>query len=227
MLPLIAIPVLHSSGAWIASTAASGYIAGTLSGTWVGAFILGNAGLLSSLGLVSAAGWIGASGAISTMAASSAATAGTALGAVGLGGFAQTLGLVPVTFLGLTPVGWLIAGTSAVTVGGIVTLAIKRSLKKINEERAAGGLEPTSLKGIINEVRKHEEASKLELLKRAAKGRPNWQISIDKETVSINDEEFPIKHTRFVVDRDKTPKFVVLGKLGRIIRTFRLDPKAI
>lgn len=56
-LPLfaVAIPILHSSGGWIASTAASGYIAGTLSGTWLGAFVLGNAGLLSSLGVVSAA----------------------------------------------------------------------------------------------------------------------------------------------------------------------------
>ena len=37
MLPIIADPVLHSSGAWIASTAASGYVASTLSSTWVGA----------------------------------------------------------------------------------------------------------------------------------------------------------------------------------------------
>jgi hypothetical protein len=34
-LPLfaLAVPIMHSSGAWIASTAASGYIAGTLSST--------------------------------------------------------------------------------------------------------------------------------------------------------------------------------------------------
>ena len=56
MLPLIAVPVLHSSGAWIASTAAGGYLAATLSSTWVGAFIVGNAGILSSLGITSAAG---------------------------------------------------------------------------------------------------------------------------------------------------------------------------
>jgi hypothetical protein len=47
---VIAIPVLHSSGAWIASTGAAGYIAGTLSSTWIGAFVLGNGTLLSSLG---------------------------------------------------------------------------------------------------------------------------------------------------------------------------------
>lgn len=33
MLQIIAVPILHSSGAWIASTAAGGYVAGTLSTT--------------------------------------------------------------------------------------------------------------------------------------------------------------------------------------------------
>ena len=99
MLPFIAIPLLHSSGAWIASTAAGGYIAGTLSTTWVGAFIAGNAGLLSALGITSAAGVYAALG--GTL--SSAGTAvGTGLTAVGLSGLAQSLGLAPATFLGLT-----------------------------------------------------------------------------------------------------------------------------
>jgi len=30
MLPLFAVPLIHSSDAWIASTAAGGYLAGTL-----------------------------------------------------------------------------------------------------------------------------------------------------------------------------------------------------
>lgn len=40
--PVLDIPVLHSSGAWIASTAAGGYVDSTLSSTWLGAFLLKN-----------------------------------------------------------------------------------------------------------------------------------------------------------------------------------------
>ena len=46
MLPFLAIPVLHSSGAFIAYSG-TGYLAGTLSSTWLGAFVMGNAGLLA------------------------------------------------------------------------------------------------------------------------------------------------------------------------------------
>ncbi len=86
----VAIPVLHSSGAWIASTAASGYIAGTLSSTWIGAFVLGNSGLLASLGLVSAAGVYGALGGLTALASSTALGIGSALTAIGLGGMATS-----------------------------------------------------------------------------------------------------------------------------------------
>jgi hypothetical protein len=119
-LPLlaIAIPVVHSSGAWIASTAASGYLAGTLSGTWIGSFVLGNSSLLGSLGLVSAAGIFGATGGIAAMASGAALGVGSALTAVGLGSVASALGIaLAVTFLGLTPVGWAIAGTGAAIAG--------------------------------------------------------------------------------------------------------------
>jgi len=227
MLPLIAIPVLHSSGAWIASTAASGYIAGTLSGTWVGAFILGNAGWLSSLGLVTAAGWFGATGAIAGMAATTGAVTGSALSAIGLGGFAQSIGLLPATFLGLTPVGWAIAGTATTTVGGVIYFQLRRALKRINIERAKGDLGPISVAGIWQEVKRHERESKIKLLNRAGYGKDNWQVSLDKERVSINDEEFLIDRTRFVVEKDESTKFVILNKIGRIIRTFRVDPRSI
>ena len=227
MIPILAFPVLHSSGAWIASTAASGYIAGTLSGSWVGAFILGNSGLVSSFGLVSAAGWIGATGTLSGMAASTSALAGSALSVVGLGSVAQSIGLVPATFLGLTPVGWAISATATVTFGSVGYFVISRALKVINAERQKGGLKPTTISGIRREIAEHEALSKLELLKRAAKGKANWQISMDKKNISINDEVFPLKRTRFVVNEDKSVMFVILNKMGRVIRRFRVDPRAL
>ena len=48
MLPLLAVPVLHSSGAFIAYSG-TGYLAGTLSSSWLGAFVLGNSGLLAGV----------------------------------------------------------------------------------------------------------------------------------------------------------------------------------
>lgn len=118
VLPLIAIPVLHSSGGWIAY-AGTGYLAGTLSGSWIGAFVLGNSGLLASLGLVSSAGIFGAAGGFAALGSTAAVGLGTALGAVGLGGLASALGIVPVAaFLGLTPAGWAIVGAAALAAIG-------------------------------------------------------------------------------------------------------------
>ena len=124
MLPLIAIPVIHSSG-WIASTAAGGYLASTLSATWAGAFVAGNASLLTGAGLASL-------GAIGLLAGTSSS-------------LAATVGLAPATFLGLTPVGWAIAGGTTVALGATggvlyfrssrVRSAIDGALPEINEAR--------------------------------------------------------------------------------------------
>ena len=133
MLPLIAVPVIHSSGAWIASTAAGGYLTSTLSATWAGAFIAGNSSLLASAGLAS-------------MTAVGGFFAGTS------STLATTFGLAPATFLGLTPVGWAVAGgaTAALaTTGGVlywrsarVRAAIDGVLPEINVVRAEAGLKP-------------------------------------------------------------------------------------
>ena len=133
MLPLIAVPVIHSSGAWIASTAAGGYLASTLSASWAGAFIAGNATLLASAG-------------VATMSAVGGFFAGTS------STIATTVGLAPATFLGLTPVGWAVAGgaTAALAAtGGVlywrsakVREVIDGVLPEINEARIEAGLAP-------------------------------------------------------------------------------------
>ena len=133
MLPLIAVPVVHSAGGWIASTAAGGYLAGTLSSTWAGAFVAGNAGALMGAGVATAT-----------------AVGGYIAGATGSA--AVALGLAPATFLGLTPVGWAIAGGALTVTGAGVGVAYWKSRKfraavdevldQINAERIKGGLEP-------------------------------------------------------------------------------------
>lgn len=160
MLPLIAVPILHSSGAWIASTAAGGYVAGTLSSTWIGAFIAGNAGILSGLGITSAAGVLAAmGGGLSSVGAA----LGSGLTAIGLGGVAQSLGLAPATFLGLTVVGWSIAAAS-VAAAGVGYFFTRKKLADINEERAKGGLAAVTWSQIIAEAREYEKQAMIGIL---------------------------------------------------------------
>lgn len=153
MLPLIAVPVVHSAGGWIASTSAGGYLAGTLSSTWAGAFLAGNATALATTGIATAT----AVGGYVVGAGSAAVTSvGTALG------------IITPTFLGLTPVGWAIAGSSLAVAGAGVGVAYWKSrtvreaidnvLDEINAERIKGGLKPfkTSwdlLKGLKKEYK--------------------------------------------------------------------------
>ena len=143
-LPLLALPVIHSAGGWIASAGGS-YIAGTLSSTWAGAFIAGNSGILTTLGVgaagIGAATYSGAAGAVTS--------AGTALG------------IITPTFLGLTPMGWGIAAGAIVAAAG-ATLYFSRKreallggyMDAINEERAKGGLEAFgSVDDLIKELK--------------------------------------------------------------------------
>lgn len=209
----IAIPVLHSSGAWIASTAASSYIAGTLSSTWIGAFVLGNSSLLSSLGLVSVAGIFGATG---SMASGVAVSVGSALTAVGLGGVASTLGIAPAaTLLGLTPVGWAIAGTVATLAGTLGFYFTRGTMQRLNEERENGGLEPIKLAQIIKEVRLLESQSLDAILSRLGEEMGNIFLSSDKSEVTISGQVFSVNRLKYVVNRDGSEEIVFVTKTGR------------
>lgn len=186
-LPLLAIPVIHSSGAWIASTAAGGYLAGTLSSTWVGAFVLGNGALLSSVGLASGAAAIGAA-ATSTMGGF-----GALLSYVGLGGVASALGIAPaVTFLGLTPVGWAITAGAVGITSLLGYFICKKSLHQINSERNKGGLPSITLSGIVKEVRELEHESLLKILKFLAEETDEISLT-NNENVLIQGKKFLVK----------------------------------
>jgi|TARA_R110002126_G_scaffold288382_1_gene442046 hypothetical protein len=217
-LPLlaIAIPVLHSSGAWIASTGAAGYIAGTLSSTWIGVFVLGNGTLLGSLGLVSAAGIFGATGGIAALTSSAALSVGSALTAVGLGGVASTLGIAPVaTFLGLTPFGWALAGTSVVIASTLGFYFSRKTMRRINEEREKGGLEPISISQIVEEVRLLEAQSLKEILTRLSFEMATVQLSDDQESVSVDGQMFLIHRLRYVVNADGSEELAFVTRVGR------------
>lgn len=201
MIPFIAVPLLHSSGAWIASTAAGGYVAGTLSGTWIGAFILGNSGLLASLGLVSASSiFAAAATGIAGVGTTAAALGGSALTAIGLGGVASQLGLAPTVFLGLTPVGWAITGSSALLAGGLAIYLKSSVMDQINEERVKGGLPEIGVFELLSEIKEFEYNSKIEILKKLSKERLNFKVREKEDRVIINDTDYKISSIRYVME---------------------------
>lgn len=217
---VIAYPVLHSSGAWIAY-AGAGYLAGTLSTTWIGTFILGNASLLAAAGLVSSAGIAGAAGVLSGLGTGAAAAAGSALTSVGLGGVATWLGVgvAPVaTFLGLTPVGWAVAASVAgvtVVAGTVTALLSRKVMKRINEERAIGGLEPITPKQILREVRDFEKDALVNCLSDIATTRGGVVFSEDMSEVSIDEQRFSLGRLAYVVNSDGSEEIVFRSRTGK------------
>jgi hypothetical protein len=207
MLPFIAIPLLHSSGAWIASTAAGGYIAGTLSTTWIGAFVAGNAGLLSALGITSAAGVYAALGG----ALSSAGTAiGGGLTAVGLSGLAQSIGLAPATFLGLTFISWA-AVASAILIfssSGLIYFVARRKLQLINVERRKGDLPDTTWREILKETQNYEKQAMIDILEELAEECKDVIFFKESETVKIKGVNYNIRDLKYVVEKNGAERIV-------------------
>lgn len=201
----LAVPVIHSSGGWIASTAAGGYLASTLSSTWIGAFIAGNSGILSSMGLVSAAGIFGSAGGLASLGSSAAAGLGSALSAVGLGGLAAKLGLAPTLFLGLTPMGWAIVGSVTSVLASGAYLVFRSKMKEINQERAKGRLAPITWKELVREVRREERES-MERLLEALSRSTNHSIELidDRKNVVIDGHSFSVARLKYRVNKDAT-----------------------
>jgi len=198
MLPLIAVPLLHSSGAWIASTAAGGYVAGTLSSTWIGAFIAGNAGVLSALGITSAAGVLAAmGGGLSSVGAA----LGSGLSAIGLAGIAQSLGLAPATFLGLTVASWAMVASSVVVVGAGYFFARKK-LEEINQERAKGGLKDVTWSEIVAEARSYENEAMMNVLESLEAGSHGDIIfNRSTKTAIIRDKAYNVCDLKYVIEK--------------------------
>ncbi len=223
----LAIPVLHSSGAWIASTAASGYIAGTLSSSWIGAFVLGNSSLLGSVGLVSAAGIFGASSGLAALSSTAVAGIGTGLTAIGLGGVANALGIAPVaTFLGLTPIGWAIIGTAGTIVSTLGYYFTSKTMQRINEEREKGNLEPTTLVKIFKEVQLLERRSLEAILAQLAEEMENVTFSRENGKFTVDEQVFAINRLKYVVNKDGSEEIVFVSRMGRKRRIVLVKPAA-
>jgi len=214
MPPFIVIPILHSSGAWIASTAAGGYIAGTLSTTWVGAFVAGNAGLLSGLGITSAAGVYAAFGGTLSSAGS---VVGSGLSAVGLSGLAQSLGLAPVTFLGLTFVSWAAVASAIVMFfgsgSGLIYFVARRKLQLINDERRKGDLPITTWREILEEAQNYEKQAMLDILAKLDEECKDISFLRESEVVEIKGVNYNIRDLKYVVEKNGVERIVKSSKI--------------
>lgn len=221
-LPLLAIPVLHSSGAWIAY-AGSGYVAGTLSSSWVGAFILGNSSLLAGAGLVSGASIAAASGVLAGFGASAGMALGSALTAVGLGGMASWLGLAPVvTFLGLTPVGWAMVGGATVVLATLSAVFTRQHMNKLNAERAKGGLSALSIRELISEIQSFESDAVRQVLLALSENGADIILSVKNDEVTIAGTTFSIKKLRYRIKKDGTEDIGYFTWLGRFMSIYKV-----
>lgn len=212
MPPFIVIPILHSSGAWIASTAVGGYIAGTLSTTWIGAFVAGNAGLLSGLGITSAAGVYAALG--GTLSSTGAAV-GSGLSAVGLSGLAQSLGLAPATFLGLTFVSWAVVSSVILifSSSGLIYFVARKKLKLINDERRKGDLPNTTWREILEEARNYEKQAMIDILEKLDEECKDVSFLRESETVEIKGVDYNIRDLKYVIEKNGEERIVKSSKI--------------
>ena len=139
---------------------------------------------------------------------------------------ATSLGIAPVaTFLGLTPVGWIIAGTTTALAAGIGWYFTRKTLIQINEERVKGGLEPITLSQIIAEVRLLEFQSLETILNKLSHENENVSLPMNGE-VSINRQAFSIDRLIYVVNQDGSEEIVFKTKTGRKKRILLVRPAA-
>ena len=147
---------------------------------------------------------------------------GVGLSAVGLGGVASALGIAPApvaTFLGLTPVGWGVAGIGALAAA-LGFLLTRKTMRRMNEERAKGGLGPITIPQIIREVRQFEAQSMLDILRRLQREHEDVSVSVsgNGQEVTINGQVFSIGRLKYVINEDGSEEIVFATKAGRMKR---------
>ncbi|MDG1458793.1 MAG: hypothetical protein P8Q92_13105 [Pseudoprimorskyibacter sp.] len=125
------------------------------------------------------------------------------------------LGTPAATFLGLTPVGWAVAGTAATLVATLGYFITRKTMRRINEEREKGGLEPITLAQIIKEVRHLETQSLETILARLDSELNNVSLSSDHKDVSINGQRYSLHRLKYVVNKDGSEEIVFVTKTGR------------
>jgi len=148
------------------------------------------------------------------------AALGSGLSAIGLTGVAQSFGLAPATFLGLTAASWAMAAASVAAVG-VGYFFTRKTLLEINQERFKGGLAAVTWAEIIAEARDYEKQALMNILEEleAETGgdivldRANEKVVIRGKTYKVGGLKYIIENNggEYVAQRTKVPfKKIVL-----------------
>ncbi|WP_182911646.1 hypothetical protein [Paracoccus sp. JM45] len=78
------------------------------------------------------------------------------------------------------------AGTTVVITSTLGFYFTRKTMRRINEEREKGGLEPISIKKIVKEVRLLEAQSLETILTRLSSEMDTVQLSDDQKNVSVD-----------------------------------------
>ncbi len=88
-------------------------------------------------------------------------------------------------------------------------------MRRINEEREKGGLEPITLAEIVSEIRLLETESLETILARLDADLGNVSLSNDRKEVTTDGQVFQVKRLRYVVNKDESEEIVFATRLGR------------
>lgn len=97
-------------------------------------------------------------------------------------------------------------------------------MRRINEERRKGGLDPITVKGIVQEVRLFEKASMLEILKRLASERDDISVAANESDATVSGQSFSVNRLKYVINQDGSEEIVFVTKTGRTKRVLLLKP---
>ena len=121
---------------------------------------------------------------------------------------AQSLGLAPATFLGLTFVSWALITSIVVSGSGLLYLFARKKLQLINDERRKGGLSDTTWREILEEVQNFEKHAMIDLLEKLAKECNDIVVCRESETVEIKRVKYRIRDLKYVVEKNGAERIV-------------------
>ena len=160
-------------------------------------------------------------GGVAALTSSSTLGLGSALTVVGLGGVTEFLGIAPVvTILGLTPIGWVVAGTATAVTTSLAYYFTRKVMRQINEERAKGRLEPTTVRQILKETREFKAESFRAILERLSEETSDVSLSSNQSDVAIHCRDSPLKRLKYVVNDDGSEEIVYSTKFRKRERVY-------
>ena len=109
----------------------------------------------------------------------------------------------------------------AATLGYYFT---RKTMRRLNEEREKGGLEPITVTQIIQAVRQLEAQSITAILARLADEMGNVLLSNDKKEVTIDSQVFSINRLKYVINSDGSEEIVFVTRTGRRKRILLVKP---